>query len=140
MSPLERITDRITRVGDLNDPKCPFPLLALSEFFEGNDVLGSICCNLHPTPRPQELHELFRDFEAKPEVDRVLIQVSAFDDPDWPFCDTAWVITTASEGNVGSWFPDHLRPNEVWMGYIGDEEYENVDIPETHFPVACWWD
>src|SRR5215475_10089248 len=42
MTPLERITERVTRHGDVNEPTTPRPLLTLAEFFEGNEV---ICCN-----------------------------------------------------------------------------------------------
>ncbi len=38
MKPLERITQRVNRHGDVNDPATPRPLLTLAEFFEGNDV------------------------------------------------------------------------------------------------------
>jgi len=46
MTPLERITERVNRHGDVNDASTPRPLLTLAEFFEGNDVVGSIGCNL----------------------------------------------------------------------------------------------
>ena len=60
MTPLERITQRVNRNGDVNDPKTPRPLLTLAEFFEGNHVVGSIGCNLMPTPQPAEFHEMLR--------------------------------------------------------------------------------
>ena len=58
MTPLERVTERISRNGDIEDRDAPVPLLTLTEFFSGNEIVGSIGCNLIPTPLPCEFHEL----------------------------------------------------------------------------------
>lgn len=140
MTPLERITERIARVGDANDPTTPFALLTLSEFFDGNYVNGSIGCNLYPMPTPKHVYDLLREVETRPSVDRVLIQITAFDDPDWPFSDTAWVISTSPEDEVRTWFPSELMPDDFWTGWIESQQYEPVDIPTGYSVVACWWD
>lgn len=41
MTPLERVTRRVSANGDVNDLATPRPLLTLEEFFEGNDASGS---------------------------------------------------------------------------------------------------
>ena len=140
MTPLERITARIAKVGDPNDPSAPFALLSLSEFFDGNEIDGSIGCNLDPMPSPLEFYEFLRTIEARPTVDRVHVQITAFDDPDWPFSDTVWISTTASEEEVRAWFPDELEPNEVWTGWIESQKYEEIIIPNGYNVIACWWD
>jgi hypothetical protein len=137
---LERITARISRVGDANDPAAPVALLILAEFFEGNNVEGSICCNLDPAPSAQKVYELLREIEAQPSVDRILVQITAFDVPEWPFSDTVWVVTTSTEDEVRTWFPEELMPNEFWTGWIEGRSYEAVDIPDGHSVIACWWD
>lgn len=60
MTPLERIVERIGRVGDVNEPGTPKPLVTLEEFFDGNEDPGSIGYNLPDPPAPQELYELFK--------------------------------------------------------------------------------
>jgi hypothetical protein len=81
MTPLERITERVNRNGDVNDATTPRPLLTLDEFFLGNEVVGSIAANLTPTPAPAEFFDLLRQIASRPEVADVRIQVKEFDDP-----------------------------------------------------------
>src|SRR5262250_3047226 len=82
MTPLERITERVTRHGDVNEPATPRPLLTLAEFFEGNEAIGSIGCNLTPMPELSEFYEMLRRIATRPEVADVRVQVTMFDDPD----------------------------------------------------------
>ena len=66
-------------------------------------------------------------------------QISAFDDPDWPFTDTTYIMTSATEVEVASWFPEHLKPDDFWEGFV-DQAYEPYDVPDGSRPVAAWWD
>ncbi len=106
MSTLESITERVNRNGHPDDPNTPRPLLTLEESFQGNHVTGSICCNLYPCPEPHQVHIALQEIEQRDDVSAIYVQVTAFDDPDWPFSDTAWVITTADSDVVASWIPE----------------------------------
>src|SRR5437762_2818753 len=116
MTPRERIADRVNRQGDVNDPATPRPLLTLAEFFVGNHVAGSIGCNLNPTPTPAEFHDLLAGIAARPDVADVRVQVTYFDDPEWPFSDTVWVITSATPEEVAGWFDESVRPDDCRIG------------------------
>jgi hypothetical protein len=140
MTALERITERINRLGDVNDAATPRPLLTLAEFFDGNDVVGSIGCNLTPTPVPSEFCDLFKRIAARPEVADVRVQVTMFDDPEWPFSDTVWVITSATPNEVSEWFAEEVRPDECWRGWTDGITFEPYSTPPGMHPVACWWD
>jgi hypothetical protein len=141
VTPLERITERVNRDGDPNDPSTPRPLLTLAEFFEGNEILGSIGCNLMPTPTPAQFHQVLSAIAARPEVGDVRVQVTMFDNPDeWPFSDTVWVMTSADTRTVASWFPEALAPDEVREGWVDGVTYEEYAVPADMKPVSCWWD
>lgn len=140
MTPLERITERVSRHGDVNDPTTPRPLLTLAEFFEGNNVVGSIGCNLASTPEPSEFYDLFKRIAARPEVADVRVQVTMFDDPAWPFSDTVWVITSASPEEVVQWFDEEMRPDEYGRGWTEGVKFEPCSIPPGMHPVVCFWD
>jgi hypothetical protein len=140
MTPLEKISKRVNRNGNPDDAETPRPLLTLEEFFEGNDVTGSIGCNLDSEPTPAQLYDLLKTIRDKKDVDNVFVQVTAFDDPSWPFSDTAWVVTSCSDDEVRSWFTEELAPNEVWSGWVESQTYEPINVPSGMAPVACWWD
>jgi hypothetical protein len=88
MTPLERITERVTRLGHPDEPGTPTPLLTIDEFFEGNSEVGSIGCNLDSAPAPARFYELFRQIARRSEVKDTRVQITAFDVPEWPFSDT----------------------------------------------------
>ena len=117
MTPLERITARVNRNGDVNDFTTPRPLLTLEEFFEGNEVVGSIGCNLASTPTPAEFYAVFQRIAARPDVADVRVQVSLFDDPAWPFSDMVWIVTSAEPQEVLGWFTDEMYPDDCSSGW-----------------------
>jgi hypothetical protein len=140
MTPLESITARVNKHGHVNDSATPRPLLTLAEFFEGNDVAGSIGCNLTPTPEPSEFYAMLRGIAARSDVSDVRVQVTMFDAPEWPFSDTVWVITSATPDTVRAWFPEEFRPDECWRGWTEGITFEPYAVPPGMYPVACWWD
>ena len=140
MTPLERITERISRHGDVNDAATTRPLLTLAEFFEGNDVDGSIGCNLNPPPTPAEFYRLLKGIVARPDVADVRVQITMFDVPEWPFSDTVWVITSVSPEEVSEWFEEAVRPDECFVGWQEGVAVEPFNVPTGMRPVACWWD
>lgn len=139
MTPLERITERIGRYGDVNDPTTPRPLLTLAEFFDGNEVIGSIGCNLIPTPTPAQFYRLFMQIATRQDVADIRVQVTMFDAPEWPFSDIVWLITSAAPIDVIQWFDNSLRPDECRAGWLMDVAVEHCAVPEGMQPICCWW-
>lgn len=140
MDSLSRITQRVNLHGDPNDPTNPRALLTLAEFFEGNTAVGSICCNLIPTPMPDEVYKALRAILARPDVADVRVQITSFDDIRWPFSDTVWVITMSRPDEVMGWFPEGLRPDQCTLGWTEGLVFERCRVPVGMHPVACWWD
>jgi hypothetical protein len=140
MTPLERITERVARHGDVNLSETVRPILTLSEFFDGNNVNGTIGCNLDPPPSPAQFHSMLKAIVARPQVSDVRIVVTQFDDPAWPFSDTVWVITSATPDEVSAWFDKAVRPTECWEGWYPDHPAEPVNVPAGMRIVTCQWD
>jgi hypothetical protein len=140
MTPIERVTKRVNQNGDVNEPGVPRPLLTLEEFFDGNDVVGSICCNLPAVTAPRDMHAVLARIRSRPDVADVRVQITMFDDPAWPFSDTVWVITTARAEDVNGWFPSDLAPDSCSEGWSDDVVYEPLAVRAGMRPVACWWD
>jgi len=139
MNPLEKITERVCRNGHPDNEETPVPLLTLSEFFIGNDVEGSIGCNLDEIPKPSEFYSLLNEILKRSDVSDIRVQITAFDAPDWPFTDTIYIMTSNTEAEVESWFPEHMKPDDVWEGFT-DLKFESYEIPIGTHPVAVWWD
>ena len=140
MNHLQKIIERVNRNGEFYEKGTPTPLLTINEFFEGNDIVGSIGCNLEGEPHPSELKTILQNIKNQADVFEVYIQITEMDDPDWPFSDTAWVITTATDKEIAKFFPDKLAPNEIWEGFIEGNNYESIEIPKGNKLFACWWD
>ena len=115
-------------------------VVPVDRFFDGNDDLGSIGCNLDPHPGTNTFRQILTGLLTRPDVQAVYAQISELDPGDgcWPFTDTVLV--------VGSVPPDELqkavevlRPDEV-----GAAEAFGVPsaIAERHrSPVSViWWD
>ena len=113
-------------------------MLTVEEFFDGNDAVGSIGCNLDGQPTPAEFYDLFRTISREREVKDIRVAVTQFEDPEWPFSDNVFIMTSASIDEVQSWFPEWLRPDIVDEGIL--QRCEPYDIPEGTRPVVCWWD
>jgi hypothetical protein len=139
MTPLERITERVTRRGHPDEPNTPRPLVTVDEFFDGNSEVGSIGCNLDSTPSPEQFYALFREIARRPGVKDIRVQITAFDVPEWPFTDTVYIMTAAAPEEVATWFPEELTPDETWEGFV-DQAFEPYEVPAGCKPVACWWD
>ncbi len=140
MTPLERITKRVNRDGDVNDASTRRPLLTLEEVFAGNEIDGSIWCNCSPPASPAEAFAVLKRIRSRPDVADVRVEVTMFDSPEWPFSEMVWVITKASGEQVKSWFPEAVAPDEAWVGWRGGVAYEPMTIPPGMQPVGCWWD
>jgi len=136
------LIERISRLGDVNDPETPVPLVTLEEFFEGNDDFGSIGCNFYPDqPAPAEFYAFFRAIRARPSVAEVRVQVTQHDDPKgWPFSDTIWIITSESPQTVAAWLGERFAADEIFAGLHTDRPYEPIPIPDGMSAVGVWWD
>lgn len=130
----------LERIGDINDPNRPRPLVSIELFFEGNNDPASIGYNLPSPPEPRDFYELLKQFRAREDVHDVLIEVKDLQDPDgWPASDSIWFITTAKPEQVRSWFPANFAPDEVSEGF-GQSDTEPCEIPKGNRAVRAWYD
>ncbi|HNO79346.1 MAG TPA: hypothetical protein PKN33_14950 [Phycisphaerae bacterium] len=133
----------LKRIGDINDPATPCPLVTLEEFFEGNNDPGSIGYNILEPPTPSEFFELFTLIRNRPDVSTVLVEVMDVDEEfgGWPASETIWVITTSDASEVRKWIPQKFFPDEVLEGFesLGPKK-EHFEIPQGMRAVGIWWD
>jgi hypothetical protein len=140
VTPLERITERVSRNGDINDSSTPRPLLTLEEFFDGNDVDGSIWCNCTPTPSPPEAYAILKAIRDRDGVADVRVEVHLFDEPEWPFSEVDYVVTDAPPEQVKSWFPRDVAPDDIQVVDGTENTDQQLVVPTGMQVVYCWWD
>jgi hypothetical protein len=115
-------------------------VVPIAEFFDGNDDLGSIGCNLDPHPGVDAFRGVLTGLLRRPDVEAVYAQISELDpgEESWPFTDTLLVAGKISADDLRR-AVSSLQPDEV-----GDSEQFGVSpsIAQRHgSPVlAVWWD
>jgi hypothetical protein len=140
MAPPPRpLLDRI-RAQD-SSPEGARPIVTLEEFFEGNDDLGSIGCNLIDHPGIDRFYAVLRAVRARPNVQDVLIGITEdMGDEEWPFSDSVYVLTSAPAPEVQQWVAD-LQPDEIGAPGYFPPPPATAPVPRPGFVVwTLWWD
>ena len=116
------------------------PLVAIGQYFDGNDDEASIGCNLMEHPGIDAFREVLVDLTKRSDVAAVYALISEVDPGEdfWPFTDTIVVFGTIAASELA----DNLRELEP------DEVGSAVDfgIPEEILSkhaapaLAAWWD
>jgi hypothetical protein len=115
-------------------------IVSIAEFFDGNDDLGSIGCNLDPHPGVSTFRNVLTGLLRRSDVKAIYAQISELDpgEDSWPFSDTVLVAGSISASDLQQAVRS-LQPDEV-----GDAAAFGVSpsIGERHgCPVlAVWWD
>jgi hypothetical protein len=120
----------------------PLPVVSLEDFFEGNQDLGSIGCNLIKHPGIPKFFETLRSIRGRPDVQDVLIEIHELDETDessWPFSERVYVYTTAEEKALSNWLAP-LDPDEIEVGFSQGKPAAAPEPREGMRVLAAWWD
>jgi hypothetical protein len=115
-------------------------VVSIERFFDGNDDLGSIGCNLLEHPGLEVFREVLEGLQRRPDVEAVYARISELDPGDgcWPFTDTLFIVGTIPPEELRRALSP-LEPDEV-------DDGDSYGIPPTilqqhRAPVlAAWWD
>ena len=112
----------------------------IERFFDGNDDLGSIGCNLMAHPGIDRFRGTLSALLGRPDVHGVYAQIAEVDPGagSWPFTDTVLVVGTIPVAELRGLLRP-LQPDEV--GTAADLAIA-PSVAERHgSPVlAAWWD
>ena len=116
------------------------PFVAIERFFDGNDDLGSIGCNLVEHPGVDAFREALVGLTRRPDVESVYAIISEVDPGEgcWPFTDTIVVVGKIAAKDLQALL-EGLQPDEVGLA-------KGVRIPEailkrhTAPMLIAWWD
>lgn len=132
------LIERVKKIG-LPD-QSGLPLVTLEDFFEGNDDLGSIGCNLMEHPGIPFFYDQLKTIRDRENVSHVLVgiyEVEESDETMWPFSETVYVTTSEDPENVFEWFSP-LQPDSVGPDITGAKNLP--EIPDGHEVCVAWWD
>lgn len=125
------------------------PAVPLEVFFEGNHDEASMGCNLDSHPGIATFYEVLAGIRDRPDVHDVLVGITeVMPEPEWPFSDHVYVITTALPTEVVSW-ADRLRPDPKESDEEADENIEwwldrvrppLGEVPDGARVVLLFWD
>lgn len=115
-------------------------LVSIERFFDGNDDVGSIGCNLLPHPGVDVFRETLAGLLRRPDVQGVYAQITELDPGpgSWPFTDTAQVMGAISTAELRK-AVRALRPDEVGTA----EELGTSPLAAGGHGarvLAVWWD
>ncbi len=117
----------------------PNPLVPIDRFFDGNDDLGSIGCNLSEHPGIDCFREILVGLTQRPDVEAVYAQIAELDPDDdaWPFTDTVWVVGSIAPDTLQD-IVGPLQPDEVSPA-VGEILASIRQKHEGHI-LVIWWD
>ena len=115
-------------------------IVPITRFFDGNDDLGSIGCNLIDHPGIDRFRDILTALLSRPDVEAVYAQISELDPGEeyWPFADTVLVVGSIPPENLQPILAP-LQPDEV--GLV-DASRVPPAVSEQHKAPVClaWWD
>ena len=115
-------------------------LVAIEAFFDGNDDLASIGCNLMEHPGIDVFRDTFAELMQRSDVEAVYAQIAELDPGDdfWPFADTVFVVGTAAVEEVRRVLaplqPDQVDPIDPSTVPAAIREKHSAPV------VMVWWD
>ena len=124
------------RLADQPEPQ----VVPIADFFDGNDDLGSIGCNLDPHPGLDAFRDVLTGLLRRADVQAVYAQISELDAGEdmWPFSNTVVVAGEISPDDLRT-AVSSLHPDEV--GDAGALVLSS-SIAERHGSAVqvIWWD
>ena len=119
----------------------PVPdLIPIARFFDGNDDLGSIGCNLKNHPGIEAFRSTFAELSARSDVQAIYAQIAEVDPGygAWPFSDTVFIFGDMSKKELQQSLAS-LRPDEVSDATSFGISQAITSMHATALLVA-WWD
>jgi hypothetical protein len=118
----------------------PGPTVSLEDFFQGNDDLGSIGCNLISHPGVDVFHRTLATIRARPDVQDILVEIrDLVDEHSWPFSDTVFVLTSMHRDELAN-LVTKLQPDEVGQFPPGRIPSDLPALKPEMQTLGLWWD
>ncbi|MFL0250651.1 hypothetical protein ACJDT4_09485 [Clostridium neuense] len=117
------------------------PVVSLELFFEGNNDIGSIGCNLLNHPGIEKFYSILKQVRNKPNVQDILVEIMEHDEDEemWPFSERVYILTDEEEYEVIKWVRD-LQISEISQGYMYGQPKLAPKLGKGYKVYSLWWD
>ena len=123
--------------------KAGFPekevVVSVDEFFDGNEDIGSIGCNIFPDPPSLgDFYEILKKIELAEKTKTLAIRIADVYDADWFYTDAVYVIGDYNKREINQLF-EPLKPDEVYEGlmYGSPANFPGTNNGKSY---SIWWD
>lgn len=115
-------------------------IVPIERFFDGNDDIGSIGCNLIEHPGIDAFRDIFHTLAQRPDVEVIYAQISELDpgEDSWPFTDVVLVGGSISADELRS-IVAPLQPDEVGPAAAFGPP-KSVIQRHGNQVLTVWWD
>jgi hypothetical protein len=113
-------------------------VVTIAEFFDGNDDLGSIGCNLSEHPGLDHFRKILDDLEKRPDVEQVWMQIHDLEEGEWPFSENILIVGEIPVSDITR-LSESLQPSEISELQV-DWTPTRAKILHGCRYVNLWWD
>ena len=113
-------------------------LVTVPEFFDGNDDLGSIGCNLSDHPGLDHFRRILSDIEGRSGVEQVWMQIYDVEEGDWPFSENVLIFGKVPISEIRQ-LSESLYPSEVSELRMDWIPSRAKNLSERSY-INLWWD
>lgn len=115
-------------------------LVPIDRFFDGNDDLGSIGCNLIDHPGVERFRDILAGLLSRNDVEAVYAQISELDPGEgcWAFTDTVYVVGAIPFDELERLLAP-LQPDEVGLVPAGNVP-PALTARDPSQILCAWWD
>ncbi len=117
------------------------PIVSLEDFFEENNDIGSIGCNILEHPGIEKFYSILKEIRNKVNVQDVLVEIMEYDELDntWPFSERIYILTKEETSEISIWTKE-LQVDDIGEGYVYGEPKAVPKLEEGYLVHSLWWD
>jgi hypothetical protein len=113
-------------------------LVTIEEFFDGNDDLGSIGCNLNDHPGTEHFRKVLGDIAARPDVEAVWMQIYDLEESEWPFSENVMIVGSVPKTEI-THLTESLQPSEISEPQVDWTPSRAKNLAGRKY-INLWWD
>ena len=141
MDARERLVNLIFSQGNPNDINGPSIIIGIEDFFEGNNDIGSIGCNLYNHPGINYFYSVLKNIKKDESVQDIFVEIHEVPEAkeDWPFSERIYILSRIPKEIIENWVSP-LKPDDISEGWFSTTPKEAPVLSPGYKVYNIWWD